>query len=139
MQSTIEKLCEERKIRLTENRRIVARVVAQSDDHPDVEEVYRRALKINPRIGVATVYRALNMFEELGLIARHDFLGRGKSRYEKLESEEHHDHLVDISTDEVHEFYNEELEKLKENIARDHGFDLVGHRLEVYCRPLKNK
>lgn len=139
MQSTIEKLCEERKIRLTENRRIVARVVAQSDDHPDVEEVYRRALKINPRIGVATVYRALNMFEELGLIARHDFLGRGKSRYEKLESEEHHDHLVDISTNEVHEFYNEELEKLKEKIARDHGFDLVGHRLELYCRPLKNK
>ena len=139
MQSTIEKLCEERKIRLTENRRIVARVVAQSDDHPDVEEVYRRALKINPRIGVATVYRALNMFEELGLIARHDFLGRGKSRYEKLESDEHHDHLVDISTDEVHGFYNEELEKLKEKIARDHGFDLVGHRLELYCRPLKNK
>jgi Fur family ferric uptake transcriptional regulator len=139
MQSTIEKLCEERKIRLTENRRIVARVVAQSDDHPDVEEVYRRALKINPRIGVATVYRALNMFEELGLIARHDFLGRGKSRYEKLESDEHHDHLVDISTNEVHEFYNEELEKLKEKIARDHGFDLVGHRLELYCRPLKNK
>jgi len=139
MQSTIEKLCEERKIRLTENRRIVARVVAQSHDHPDVEEVYRRALKINPRIGVATVYRALNMFEELGLIARHDFLGRGKSRYEKLESDEHHDHLVDISTDEVHEFYNEELEKLKEKIARDHGFDLVGHRLELYCRPLKNK
>jgi Fur family ferric uptake transcriptional regulator len=139
MPSTIEKLCEERKIRLTENRRIVARVVAQSDDHPDVEEVYRRALKINPRIGVATVYRALNMFEELGLIARHDFLGRGKSRYEKLESEEHHDHLVDISTNEVHEFYNEELEKLKEKIARDHGFDLVGHRLELYCRPLKNK
>jgi Fur family ferric uptake transcriptional regulator len=139
MPSTIEKLCEERKIRLTENRRIVARVVAQSDDHPDVEEVYRRALKINPRIGVATVYRALNMFEEFGLIARHDFLGRGKSRYEKLESEEHHDHLVDISTNEVHEFYNEELEKLKEKIARDHGFDLVGHRLELYCRPLKNK
>ncbi len=139
MPSTIEKLCEERKIRLTENRRIVARVVAQSDDHPDVEEVYRRALKINPRIGVATVYRALNMFEELGLIARHDFLGRGKSRYEKLEGDEHHDHLVDISTNEVHEFYNEELEKLKEKIARDHGFDLVGHRLELYCRPLKNK
>lgn len=139
MSSIIEKLCEERKIRLTENRRIVARVVSQSDDHPDVEEVYRRALKINPRIGVATVYRALNMFEELGLIARHDFLGRGKSRYEKLESEEHHDHLVDISTNEVHEFYNEELEKLKEKIARDHGFDLVGHRLELYCRPLKNK
>ena len=137
MPSTIEKLCEERKIRLTENRRIVARVVAQSDDHPDVEEVYRRALKINPRIGVATVYRALNMFEELGLIARHDFLGRGKSRYEKLESEEHHDHLVDISTNEVHEFYHEELEKLKEKIARDHGFELVGHRLELYCRPIK--
>ncbi len=139
MPSTIEKLCEEQKIRLTENRRIVARVVSQSDDHPDVEEVYQRALKINPRIGIATVYRALNMFEELGLIARHDFLGRGKSRYEKLEGDDHHDHLVDISSNQVHEFYNEELEKLKEKIARDHGFELVGHRLELYCRPLKKK
>lgn len=137
MTSQIEKLCEERKIRLTENRRIVARVVSQSDDHPDVEEVYRRALKINSRIGIATVYRALNMFEELGLIARHDFLSRGRSRYEKLDSDDHHDHLVDISNNEVHEFYHEELEKLKEKIARDHGFELVGHRLELYCRPIK--
>ena len=137
MTSQIEKLCEERKIRLTENRRIVARVVSQSDDHPDVEEVYRRALKINSRIGIATVYRALNMFEEVGLIARHDFLSRRRSRYEKLDSDDHHDHLVDISNNEVHEFYHEELEKLKEKIARDHGFELVGHRLELYCRPIK--
>lgn len=139
MNSVIEKQCEERKIRLTENRRIVARVISQSFDHPDVEEVYKRAIKINPRIGIATVYRALNFFEEFGLIARHDFLGKGKSRYEKLEGEEHHDHLVDISTNEVYEFFNEELEKLKEKIARDHGFELVGHRLELYGKPLKNK
>lgn len=139
MNSVIEKQCEERKIRLTENRRIVARVISQSQDHPDVEEVYKRAIKINPRIGIATVYRALNFFEEFGLIARHDFLGKGKSRYEKLEGDEHHDHLVDISTNEVHEFFNEELEKLKEKIAHDYGFELVGHRLELYGKPLKNK
>lgn len=139
MSSAIEKLCEERKIRLTENRKIVARVVSRSDDHPDVEEVYRRSLKINPKIGIATVYRALKLFEELNLIARHDFLGKGKSRYEILDSEEHHDHLVDIVNDQVHEFFNEELEKLKEKIALDHGYELVGHRLELYCRPIKKK
>ncbi len=137
MPSLIEKLCEEKNIRLTENRRIIARVISESSDHPDVEEVFRRASKINPKIGIATVYRAVKMFEEVGVIAKHDFGGRGRARYETLEGEEHHDHLVDITTDEVHEFFNEELEKLKHKIARDHGFELVGHRLELYCRPLK--
>lgn len=135
--SPIEKLCEEQKIKLTENRRIVARVIAKSHDHPDVEEVYRRAAKVNPNIGIATVYRAVKMFEELGVIAKHDFGGKGRARYEKLEGEDHHDHLVDITTDEVHEFFNEELEKLKTKVARDLGYELVGHRLELYCRPLK--
>jgi Fur family ferric uptake transcriptional regulator len=137
MPSQIERLCEERKIKLTENRRIVARVISESVDHPDVEEVFRRASKISPKIGIATVYRAVKMFEEFGVIAKHDFGGKGRARYEKLEGEDHHDHLVDITTDEVFEFFSEELEKLKEKIARDKGYELVGHKLELYCRPLK--
>ncbi len=137
MTSQIEKLCEEKKIKLTENRRIIARVISDSKDHPDVEEVYSRASKINPKIGIATVYRAVKMFEELSVIAKHDFGGKGRARYEKIEEEEHHDHLVDITTDEVHEFFSDELEKLKERIAREKGFELVGHRLELYCKPLK--
>lgn len=137
MPSLIERLCAEKNIKLTENRRIVARVISDSADHPDVEELYRRASKINPAIGIATVYRAVNMFEELGVIAKHDFGGKGKARYEKLEGEDHHDHLIDITSDEVHEFFSDELEKLKEKIAREKGFELVGHKLELYCRPLK--
>lgn len=138
MISEIEKLCQDKGIKLTENRRIVARVISNSNDHPDVEEVYSRASKVNAKIGIATVYRAVKMFEELGVIAKHDFGGKGRARYEKLEGEEqHHDHLIDITTDQVHEFFSNELEKLKEKIARDHGFELVGHRLELYCRPLK--
>lgn len=139
MPSQIERLCFEQKIKLTDNRRIIARVVSDSTDHPDVEEVFHRASKINPRIGIATVYRAMKMFEELGVISKHDFGGKGRARYEKLESDEHHDHLVDITTDEVHEFFNEEIEKLQEKIARDMGYEIVGHRLELYCRPLGSK
>jgi len=140
MPSQIEKLCFDRNIKLTENRRIIARVISDSVDHPDVEEVFYRASKINPKIGIATVYRAVKMFEELGVIAKHDFGGKGRARYEKLEGEDHHhDHLVDITTDEVHEFFNEELEKLKTKIAQEKGFELIGHRLELYCRPLKKK
>jgi Fur family ferric uptake transcriptional regulator len=138
MTSQIEKLCTEQKIKLTENRRIIARVISESEDHPDVEEVFRRASKINQKIGIATVYRAVKMFEEYGVIAKHDFGGKGRARYEKLEGEDHHhDHLIDITTDEVHEFFNDELEKLKTRVALEHGFELVGHRLELYCRPLK--
>ena len=138
MTSQIEKLCLEQKIKLTENRRIIARVISESTDHPDVEEVFRRASKINSKIGIATVYRAVKMFEESGVIAKHDFGGKGRARYETLEGDDHHhDHLIDITTDEVHEFFSEELEKLKTRVARDHGFELVGHRLELYCRPLK--
>lgn len=136
MSSSIERLCAERKIKLTENRRIIARVIEQSHDHPDVEEVYRRASKVNQNIGIATVYRAVKMFEEFGLIAKHDF-GGGRARYESLEGDEHHDHLIDITTDEVHEFFSEELEKMKEKLALEKGYELVGHKLELYCRPLK--
>jgi len=137
MTSLIEKLCEEKKIKLTENRRIVAQVISNSNDHPDVDEVFRRASKISAKIGIATVYRAVKMFEEVGVIEKHDFGGKGRARYEKLEGEDHHDHLIDITTDEVHEFFSEELEKLKEKIAREKGYELVGHKLELYCRPLK--
>ena len=139
MPSQIERLCAEKNIKLTENRRIVARVISDSQDHPDVDELYRRASKINPKIGIATVYRAVKMFEESGVIARHDFGGKGKARYEKLEEDDHHDHLVDITSDEVIEFFNDELEKLKEKIAHDMGYELIGHKLELYCRPLKKK
>lgn len=138
MTSTIEKLCEERKIKLTDNRRLVAQVISESQDHPDVDEVFRRASKVNPKIGIATVYRAVKMFEEVGVISKHDFGGKGKARYEKLEGEDgHHDHLVDVTTNEVIEFFDEELERLKTKIAHDKGYELVGHRLELYCRPLK--
>ena len=136
MSSSIERLCAERKIKLTENRRIVARVIEESQDHPDVEEVYSRASKINANIGIATVYRAVKMFEECGLIAKHDF-GGGRARYEKLEGDDHHDHLIDITTDEVIEFFDEGLEKMKEKLAREKGYELVGHKLELYCRPIK--
>lgn len=139
MISQIEKLCAEKNIKLTENRKIIAKVISKSTDHPDVEEVYRRASKINNKIGIATVYRTVKMFEEAGVIAKHDFYNEGRARYEVLENDEHHDHIVDISSDMVIEFYNEEIEKLKEKIARDHGFELVGHKLELYCRPLINK
>jgi len=134
--TSLEKICLKKNIKLTENRKIIAQIISQSNDHPDVEELYRRACLINPKIGIATVYRAVKMFEDLGLITRHDFLGKGKSRYELLE-EEHHDHLVDITNDKVYEFFNEELEQLKNKIAKDLGFELIGHRLELYCKPSK--
>jgi Fur family ferric uptake transcriptional regulator len=136
MPSPIERLCAEKNIKLTENRRIVARVISESTDHPDVDELYRRASEVNPSIGIATVYRTVKMFEEIGAISKHDFGQKGRARYEKLE-EDHHDHLVDITTDEVHEFFEEELEELQKKIARKMGFEIVGHRLELYCRPLK--
>lgn len=139
MPSEIEKLCALKNIRLTENRRIVARVISKSTDHPDVEELYHRASKINSKIGMATVYRAVKMFEEHGVIAKHDFGGKGRARYEKLENDDHHDHLVDITNDKVYEFFDSELEDLKVKIARQHGFELIGHRLELYCKPIAQK
>ena len=135
--SHIEKLCEEKNIKLTENRKVIARVISNSSDHPDVEEVLKRATKANPKIGIATVYRAVKMFEEAGVITKHDFGSEGKARYEALEDDDHHDHLVDISTGKVHEFYNQELEDLQDKIAKEMGFEIVDHRLELYCRPIK--
>lgn len=136
MMSQIEKLCEKKGLKLTENRRIIAQIISESRDHPDVEEVLRRATKINPRIGIATVYRTLKVLEEAEIISKHEF-GTNKAHYESTEEGEHHDHLIDVSTGKIHEFFNIELEKLKEKIAHNMGYELVGHRLELYCKPLK--
>ena len=136
MLSQVEKICAEKNIKLTENRKIVARIISQSQDHPNVEELYRKATKIKPNIGIATVYRAVKMFEDEGVITKHDFgKGKNKSRYEEL-TDEHHDHLIDINSGKVVEFFNEEIEKLKEKIAHDLGYKLVDHRLELYAVPI---
>lgn len=136
MISRIEKLCESKNIKLTENRRIIAQVISNSDDHPDIEEVYQNAAKINPKIGIATVYRCVKMFEEEGVVLKHDF-GEGKARYEEINEDDHHDHLIDVNSGKVVEFFDEELEKLKDKIAHDLGYKLVDHRLELYAIPLK--
>jgi Fur family ferric uptake transcriptional regulator len=138
MPKTIEQLCEENGIKLTENRRIIARVVSDSKDHPNVDEVLRRVNEINPKIGIATVYRTLKLMEEAKVITKHEF-GTNKAHYEVEEEDDHHDHLIDVSTGKIHEFFNIELEELKEKIANNMGYELVGHRLELYCKPLKKK
>ncbi|RMF16425.1 MAG: transcriptional repressor [Alphaproteobacteria bacterium] len=124
-------------MRMTDQRRVIARVLSESTDHPDVEEVYRRATAIDPRISIATVYRTVRLFEEAGILERLDFRD-GRARYEPA-GEEHHDHLIDIVTGEVHEFRNERIERLQEEVAREMGFELVDHRLELYGRPLTKK
>lgn len=138
MPKRIEKLCEENGIKLTESRRAIASVVSDSKDHPNVDEVLRRVNEINPKIGIATVYRTLKLMEEAGIITKHEF-GTNKAHYEIEEEDEHHDHLIDISTGKIHEFFNIELEELKEKIANNMGYELVGHKLELYCKPLKKK
>lgn len=119
---------------MTGQRRVIAGVLSDAEDHPDVEEVYRRSTQIDPRISIATVYRTVRLFEEANILERHDF-GDGRSRYEEI-TDEHHDHLIDIQSGRVVEFQNDELEVLKEKIAAEHGFSLVGHRLELYGVPL---
>ena len=137
MLSKIEELCQKNGVKLTENRKIIVRIISDSKEHLDVEEVLRRANKINPRIGIATVYRTLKLLEESGVIAKHEFGNTNKAHYETVEEGEHHDHLIDVSTGKVYEFFNIELENLKDKIAHDMGYELVGHRLELYCKPLK--
>lgn len=131
----IEKLCVERGLKMTEQRRIIARVLSESSDHPDVELLYQRATAIDPRISIATVYRTVRLLEEAAILTRHDF-GDGRARYEEV-TDAHHDHLIDIETGEVIEFTNQEIEKLQEAIARTLGFRLVDHRLELYGKRLK--
>lgn len=131
--SIIER-CEERNLRMTEQRRVVAQVLSESDDHPDVEELYRRASEIDPKISIATVYRTVKLFEESGILERHEFRD-GRARYEDADRE-HHDHLIDLSTGEVIEFVDAEIERLQARVAAKHGYELVDHRLELYCRPI---
>ncbi len=130
----LEKLCEDKGLKMTEQRRVIARVISDAEDHPDVETVYRRATEIDPRISIATVYRSLKLFEDANVLVRHDF-GEGRARYE--ETGEHHEHLIDIETGEVIEFIDEELEAMKERVAQRLGYDLVDHRLELYGRKRK--
>ena len=130
VENPIEKLCAEKGIRMTDQRRIVARVLTDAADHPDVESLYDRAHGIDPNISLATVYRTVRRFEEAGVIDRHDF-GDGRSRYEQS-GNHHHDHLINIKTGEVTEFYDAELEAMKVALAKKLGFTLVGHKLELY-------
>jgi Fur family ferric uptake transcriptional regulator len=130
----IENLCIEKGMKMTGQRRVIARVLSEAHDHPDVEEVHRRSHAIDPRISIATVYRTVRLFEEAGIIEKHDF-GDGRARYEEA-PDEHHDHLIDIQSGRVIEFQSPEIEALQEKIAQQHGFRLVGHRLELYGVPL---
>jgi Fur family ferric uptake transcriptional regulator len=133
----IEAQCAARGMRMTEQRRVIARVLAQSEDHPDVEELHRRCAAIDPRISISTVYRTVNLFEDSGIIERHDFR-QGRARYEQMR-ENHHDHLINLRTGEVIEFQSEEIERLQSEIARKLGYKLIDHRLDLYAVPLDDK
>lgn len=135
--ASLEEECARRGMRMTEQRRVIAHVLQASVDHPDVEELYRRAAAVDPKISLSTVYRTVNLFEEAGLIAKHDFKD-GRARFEPI-PDEHHDHLIDIRSGRVIEFRNEEIEAIQEVIARKLGYKLVDHRLELYAVPLKGK
>lgn len=134
---TIERLCASKGMRMTEQRRTIARVIEGAEDHPDVEELYRRAAALDPRISISTVYRTVKLFEDAGVIARVDFRD-GRSRYEPA-PDEHHDHLIDLRSGKVVEFRNEEIEALQAEIARRLGYRLVDHRLELYAVPLDDR
>ena len=135
--SRIERLCIEKGMKMTEQRRVIARVLSVSTDHPDVEQVYRRAVQMDSHISIATVYRTVRLLEEASILERHDF-GDGRSRYEEI-TDQHHDHLIDIQSGKVIEFQNQEIEALQEKIAAKYGFKLVGHRLELYGVPAESK
>ncbi|MFO1184822.1 MAG: Fur family transcriptional regulator [Bauldia sp.] len=128
---TLEEICAAKRLRMTDQRRVIARVLDAATDHPDVEELYRRASAIDQRISISTVYRTVKLFEDAGIIARHDFRD-GRARYETT-PEEHHDHLIDVRSGEVIEFRDEEIERLQEAIAERLGYRLVDHRLELYA------
>lgn len=130
----LEKLCIAKGMRMTEQRKVIARVLSLADDHPDVEEIHRRAAEIDANISIATVYRTMRLFEESGVVERHEFQD-GRARYEEA-TDDHHDHLIDLRSGEVIEFVNEEIEQLQKRIAEEHGYKLVDHRLELYGVPL---
>ena len=136
MSDTIEQKCLSKGVKLTDQRRIIAKIISESkteygeSDHPDVDELYNRASKVDPKISIATVYRTVKLFEEAGILTKHDFKG-GKARYEAM-IESHHDHLIDIKSGEIIEFVDEEIEKLQKKVAEKHGYTLVDHKLELY-------
>jgi len=130
----LEKICIEKGMRMTEQRRVIARVLSSAEDHPDVEEIHRRSTEIDANISIATVYRTMRLFEESGVVERHDFQD-GRSRYEEA-TDDHHDHLIDLRSGKVIEFVNDEIEALQRRIAEQYGYKLVDHRLELYGVPL---
>ncbi len=130
MNETIEQKCVAKGVKLTEQRKIIAKVMSEANDHPDVDELYNRVSKIDSKISIATVYRTVKLFEEAGIVTKHDFKG-GKARYEEL-NESHHDHLIDIKTGEIIEFVGDEIEKLQKKVAEKYGYELVDHKLELY-------
>ena len=130
MKDSIEQKCLDKGVKLTDQRKIIAKVMSESDDHPNVDELYKRVSKIDSRISIATVYRTVKLFEESEILAKHEFKG-GKARYEKL-NESHHDHLIDVKTGEIIEFVDDEIEKLQKKVAEKYGYELVDHKLELY-------
>ena len=130
MAESIEEKCIKKGVKLTDQRKIIARVMSESDDHPNVDELYNRVNKLDSKISIATVYRTVKLFEESGILTKHDFKGE-KARYEKL-SENHHDHLIDIKSGKIIEFVDEEIEILQKRVAEKYGYDLVDHKLELY-------
>ena len=130
MSETIEQKCIAKGVKLTDQRKTIAKIMSDSQDHPDVDELYKRASAIDKKISIATVYRTVKLFEESGIVTKHDFKG-GKARYEEL-SESHHDHLIDVKTGEIIEFVDEEIEKLQKKVADKYGYKLVDHKLELY-------
>ena len=130
MSSTIETKCKDKGVKLTEQRKVIAKIMSDSNDHPNVDELYNRVSKIDSRISIATVYRTVKLFEESGILAKHDFKG-GKARYEEL-NEGHHDHLIDIKSGEIIEFVDNEIEELQKKVAEKYGYKLVDHKLELY-------
>jgi Fur family transcriptional regulator, ferric uptake regulator len=135
MPSNIENKCISKNVRLTDQRKLVAKVMSESDDHPDVDELHKRVNKLDSKISIATVYRTVKLFEEVGIISKHDFKGN-KARYEQT-THEHHDHLIDINTGEIIEFVNDDIEKLQTKVAEKLGYKLVDHRLELYGSKIK--
>ena len=135
MNSDIENKCIKKGVRLTDQRKLVAKIMSESEDHPDVDELHKRVHTIDSKISIATVYRTVKLFEESGIIAKHDFKG-SKARYEQT-SKEHHDHLIDINTGKITEFVNKDIEELQEQVAKKLGYKLVDHRLELYGSKIK--
>jgi len=135
--SRLERLCQQSNMRMTEQRRVIARVLSDVEDHPDVEELHKRVIKFDSRISLSTVYRTVRLFEDAGILERHDF-GDGRARYEQASSD-HHDHLIDLKTGEVIEFQNEQIEQLQKIVAKQLGYRLIEHKLELFGVPLEDE